>query len=331
MASFKTKDRVLETSVTTGTGDYTVAGAATGFQTFLGGVVSANDLVPYYAEDGVNWEAGIGTVLSGPSRLQRTHVLKSSNSNNAVNWGAGTRNLRCGWPAELNTPRYKSVSIAGAAGTQVLTQDEQRCDVLVLTGALTGNRTIEVDATPWRWIVFNNTSGAYTVTFKVTGQTGLAITQGKSKVVYCNGTDTADGYSDLAAVPSAATQSDQETATSTATFVSPGRQQFHPSAVKGWCKADFAGNAAGAYNVSSVSDLGVGVIGVNWNTDFSSTAYAAVANGILDPGATAATTPLAVLGNTNYAAGSSYIVTVVLSTYGAVDLNYATVIACGDQ
>lgn len=195
-ARFRTKDRVLETSITTGAGTYTLAGAATGFQTFVGGDVAAGDFVPYFAEDGINWELGIGEVLSGPARLVRTTVLKSSNANAAVDWGAGTRNLRCGWPAELNTPRVKSVSIAGGAGAQVLTQDQQRCDVLILTGAITGNRDVEVDTAPWRWIVFNNTSGAFSVTVKVNGGVGVAVNQGRSRVLYCDGTDVEDGHTD---------------------------------------------------------------------------------------------------------------------------------------
>jgi len=196
-ARFRTKDRVLETSVTTGAGTYTLAGAATGFQTFAGGAVAAGDFLPYFAEDGVNWEAGIGEVLSGPARLVRTAVKASSNGGAAVNWGAGTRNLRCGWPAELNTPRVQSVSIAGGAGAQALTQDQQRCDILILTGALTGNREVEVDTAPWRWSVLNNTSGAFSVTVKVNGGTGVAVAQGKSKLLYCDGTDVEDGTTDV--------------------------------------------------------------------------------------------------------------------------------------
>ncbi len=195
-ARFRTKDRVLETSVTTGTGTYTRAGAATGFQTFDGGDVASGDFVPYYAEDGTNWEAGIGEVLTGPARLVRTHVLKSSNGNAAVDWGAGTRNLRCGWPAELNTPRMRSVSIAGGAGDQTLTQAEQRSDILILTGALTGNRAAVVDTAPWPWIVYNNTTGAFSATLKVTGMTGMAITQGKRRALHCDGTDVRDSAND---------------------------------------------------------------------------------------------------------------------------------------
>lgn len=74
---------------------------------------------------------------------------------------------------------------------------------------------------------------------------------------------------------SAATQSDQETATSTTKFVSPGRQQFHPSAAKAWVVANFSGGVANSYNVTSITDGGAGLISVTWATDFSSVAYAA--------------------------------------------------------
>jgi hypothetical protein len=194
MAQFRIKPRVLETSLITGAGTYTLLGAATGFQAFLGGGVSAGDLVPYYATDGINWEEGIGTVGSGPATLARTHIHKSSIADAAISWGANTTvEIRCGWVSQLTAPRVKSVSIAGGAGTQVLTQDEQRCDILILTGVLTGNRNIEVDATPWKWAaVRNDTTGAYSVTVRVTGQTGILVGQGRAKALYNDGTDVRD-------------------------------------------------------------------------------------------------------------------------------------------
>lgn len=69
--------------------------------------------------------------------------------------------------------------------------------------------------------------------------------------------------------PSAAAQSDQETATSTTTYVSPGRQQYHPSASKFWVKCDAGGNISASYNVASVTDTGTGRVTVNIATDFS--------------------------------------------------------------
>lgn len=68
----------------------------------------------------------------------------------------------------------------------------------------------------------------------------------------------------------AATQADQEAASSTSAFVSPGRQQFHPSAAKAWVSYDpVAPSLTGSYNVSSVTDTGTGDMTVNFTTSFS--------------------------------------------------------------
>lgn len=187
----KSGARIRETSITTGIGTYTLDGAPAGFQAFS--TLGNDNLCAYFATDGTNWEEGIGTVLTGPNRLARTHVLASSNAGAAVNWGVGTRTLRCAPIGALAVPRMLSKGVAGGVGTTVLTQDEQRNNVLEFTGALTGNRTIEVDATPWNWIVRNNTTGAFSLTLKVTGQTGVVVPQGRRAVVLCDGTDVRDG------------------------------------------------------------------------------------------------------------------------------------------
>lgn len=88
-------DRVKETSTTTGTGTYSLAGAATGFQTFVAGIGSTNTCY-YCAENGTDWEVGLGTVTDAtPDTLARTRILASSNAGAAVSWGAGTKNVFC--------------------------------------------------------------------------------------------------------------------------------------------------------------------------------------------------------------------------------------------
>lgn len=81
-------DRVFETSVTTGTGTYTLAGAATGYQAFSA-ICSNTDTVEYCATDanhgGSGWEVGLGTWATGGT-LARTTIYASSNANAAVNW-----------------------------------------------------------------------------------------------------------------------------------------------------------------------------------------------------------------------------------------------------
>jgi hypothetical protein len=71
----------------------------------------------------------------------------------------------------------------------------------------------------------------------------------------------------------AATQAEQETATSTTTYVSPGRQHFHPSAAKFWAHFGTSGNLLAGYNVTSITDGGGGNATVVIATDFSSADY----------------------------------------------------------
>ena len=93
-------DRVKETSTTTGTGTFSLAGASLGFETFVAGIGNSN--TTYYTivnEDGA-FEVGIGTVTDAtPDTLSRDTILSSSNSDNAVNFAAGTKDVFCTLPA----------------------------------------------------------------------------------------------------------------------------------------------------------------------------------------------------------------------------------------
>ena len=94
-------DRVKETSTTTGTGTFSLAGAVTGFETFVAGIADAN--TTYYAifHQGTNeWEVGLGTVTDAtPDTLARTTVITSSNGDAAVTFTAGTKDVFCTLPA----------------------------------------------------------------------------------------------------------------------------------------------------------------------------------------------------------------------------------------
>ena len=76
-----------------------------------------------------------------------------------------------------------------------------------------------------------------------------------------------------------ATQAQQETGSATTVVVTPGRQHFHVSAAKGWVTT--AGGASPSisesYNVTSLTDIGQGQLGINWATDFSNTTHCDVA------------------------------------------------------
>lgn len=95
-------DRVLETTQTTGTGDYSLDGVSEdGYQSFVAGVGSGNR-VPYVVELGTSWEVGVGTVTSGaPDTISRDSILASSNGGSAVNWAGGVKTIKLDAPAAL--------------------------------------------------------------------------------------------------------------------------------------------------------------------------------------------------------------------------------------
>jgi len=86
--AFALKDRVKETTTTTGAGTYTLAGAVTGFEAFSS--VGNGSLRYYCCTDDTAFEVGVGTYTASGTTLARTTILQSSNSDNAVNWSAGT-------------------------------------------------------------------------------------------------------------------------------------------------------------------------------------------------------------------------------------------------
>jgi hypothetical protein len=91
------KDRVQETSTTTGTGTLTLAGAVTQFQTFSSAVGNGNTTYyTIYNAGGTQWEVGVGTV--GAGTLTRDTVLSSSNANALVSF-TGTLYVFGDYPA----------------------------------------------------------------------------------------------------------------------------------------------------------------------------------------------------------------------------------------
>lgn len=130
------------------------------------------------------------------------------------------------------------------------------------------------------------TAGNVTTNANLTGHvtsTGNAAVLGSFTLAQLN-TAISDGD-----VPIAATQTDQETGTSTTTFVSPGRQQFHPSAAKAWGYATYAAGVptlAANFNISGIVDNGLGDIDFTIGTDMSTGNFAS--GGSADAGASRA-------------------------------------------
>tara|TARA_R100001143_G_scaffold17642_1_gene19420 strand:+ start:199 stop:816 length:618 start_codon:yes stop_codon:yes gene_type:complete len=98
--AFVLNDRVKETSISTSTGVMTFAGAVDGFETFLAGIGNSNTTYYVIAHQTANeWEVGHGTLAVDSSTLTRTNVYTSSNSDSAVDFAAGTKDVFCALPA----------------------------------------------------------------------------------------------------------------------------------------------------------------------------------------------------------------------------------------
>jgi hypothetical protein len=138
-------DRVKETSTTTGTGTFNLAGAETGYESFVSGVGTGN--TTYYAielnSDG-EWEVGIGTVTSGsPDTLSRDTIISSSNSDAAVTFSSGTKNVFCTLPAKKTISPVMDATTFVVTHASTITED-QTLDSGVLAGpvTITGTQTI---------------------------------------------------------------------------------------------------------------------------------------------------------------------------------------------
>ena len=93
------KDRVRDTTVSTGTGAVTLSGTPpSGYQAFS---AIGNGNTTYYTIAGLGqWEVGIGTYSSTGPALSRDVVLASSNAGSLVTLSAGIKDVFVTYPAE---------------------------------------------------------------------------------------------------------------------------------------------------------------------------------------------------------------------------------------
>jgi hypothetical protein len=141
-------NRVRETTSTTGTGAVTLGGAVDGFQTFAAGIGNSN--TTYYAIS-INteneWEVGLGTLNGDSSTLTRTTVLESSNSDSAVDFAAGSKEVFCTLPSEKAV--YLDASDAQVGGFSSVADDSSPqlggdLDVVTYDIVSTSNRDIDI-------------------------------------------------------------------------------------------------------------------------------------------------------------------------------------------
>lgn len=162
------KDRVKETTLTTGTGTYTLAGAVQGFQAFS--AIGDGALAYYAISDGTNWEVGTGTYTLAGTTLARTTVHASSNGGAAVDWGTGSKIIWADAPAFLLSHQREVLT---ANRTYYWRQDGSDSNTGLVDSAagafLTAQKAVDV-------LVASLDLGGYTVTIRRGGDAGATYT-----------------------------------------------------------------------------------------------------------------------------------------------------------
>jgi hypothetical protein len=122
-------------------------------------------------------------------------ALTLLNNNEGIGTWGSTTNLNMGTLIEQAISGYvtQGVSDNPASPTTLTIPDGTtavaRNMFIELTGTLTGNRDLIVPANRKLYFIYNNTSGGFSVTVKVSGQTGVAVPSGQKLIVVSNGTD----------------------------------------------------------------------------------------------------------------------------------------------
>ena len=144
--AFVLNDRVKQTSTSTGTATIQLSNTAeVGFESFVTGIGNTYSTFYCISHDGTaEFEVGIGTVTDAtPDTLSRDTVISSSNSDNKVDFSAGTKTVFCTYPAK------RAPSASMTATTYINTHastisDSQTIDSGVLAGPVTVSGTVTV-------------------------------------------------------------------------------------------------------------------------------------------------------------------------------------------
>lgn len=266
----------------------------------------------------INLTAGTGGAATGTSTSTNT-----GGAGNDVTLQGGTGGAASGGTSNTNgvggnvylkggisggSPAIGGQIIIQAAGTTILsTVGVFSAAGLAVTGVISASTNITA-------------SGTIIATGVIGGSNFSGTHSGTS-----SGTNTgneAAASDSVAGVMEMATQAEIETGTDVGRAVSPGRQQFHPSAAKGWCAMNGQGTVAirVSYNVSGIVDNGTGDYTITWDTDFSSANYAP---------AIAASLLIRIHNSTLPTAGAIRVQT-YNNSIASSDAEYVSVVAFGD-
>jgi hypothetical protein len=195
-------DRVKETTTTTGTGTITLAGAATGFQSFS---VIGNGNTTYYTISSAGsseWEVGIGTYTASGTTLSRDTVLASSaGAPTKTNFSAGTKDVFVTYTAarSVNVDGSSIDTFGLGAAQGDLLYASAANNFVLLSKNSTATRYLANTGTnnnpQWDQInLANGVTGSLAATNGGTGQTSYVI----GDLLYANSTTSLTKLADVA-------------------------------------------------------------------------------------------------------------------------------------
>jgi len=159
------KDRVKETTTTTGPGTVTLAGASAGFQAFS--AIGDGNTTFYTLVSGDDWEVGVGMYTLSGTTLSRDTVLESSNAGSAITL-AGVSDVFCTYPAEKAvTLNGTVINDANVVATANIVDDAVNASKLNVTGNGTSGQALTSDADgSMTWATILTPTGVETLTNK---------------------------------------------------------------------------------------------------------------------------------------------------------------------
>lgn len=190
----------------------------------------------------------------------------------ANTWGA-TTNTNLGTLIEQAISGYVTQAITDGADTPITipsgASGVARNMSIELTGALTAARNLVVPANRKLYFIYNNTTGGYAVTVKVSGQTGISVPNGVKAILVCNGTDVVEAVNYTASF-------------NTGAFTATGAASLSPANAN----ITISPTGTGTVTINPATAGTLNNIAIGGTTPRAGTFTALVANGLVVNGAT---------------------------------------------
>lgn len=164
--AIKFADRIKEYTTTTGTGDITLSGAVLGYRDFSN-ALTVSDQCYYCIDNTTEWEIGLGTYKG--ATFERTAVQRSSNSDTAVNFSSGQKQIFIVCSATFFNQLLTDISsltlpsnlvfeytVTGSAASSITTDGTVTLDINTHNGYYLYFNGIPASATSNQWCIYIN-------------------------------------------------------------------------------------------------------------------------------------------------------------------------------